>query len=329
VPRSAAARPASGEPATPTVRVADLLARHGLTKATSALSKHAIRVRVPVPMLIDPARATPVRVVVYATIESNQRRPRRDQAGQPCAWGMATIAEKRGLTRSPVERALTWLKREGWLETRQIGRGRTARRWVLAGIPFVEIQPWSLEAVGTTIDPVLFRLYGIYVHRRHLDRAGTVADRRADIAQLAGTTAEKLPALDRRLATAGMILSVRRPPAPTLIIPLVTETTTEQREHAADALTAAGRRLSTTPLQGEGATPRRSEGATPPRSEGAIGFSDLVSPRTLYLQPPNELPWCGTCISPNDRRLMDDDGFPSAPCLRCGVPAGNPAREAS
>ena len=341
MPRSTAARalarPATGTPTT--VPVGQVLGAYGLADAVGRLTPSTLRARMPVPLLTDPARATAVRAATYATVEGIQRRQRRASAAQPCTWGVAAIGEHLGLTRSPVERALSWLGAQNWLESQQIGRGRTARRWVRAGVPFVDVPLWTLDLIPAVIDPGQWRLYAVYLHRRHEEHGWTVTDTRAQIAALIGTTPAKVTAGDRGLQAGGLILSIQRPPKPTLIIPLIKKTGSEQRERAAEALRAQALRLSTTPLRSEGptshedatsprtdgATPLQSDGATPPRSEGDTGFSELVLSHLPFSSEQSPVPcetrWCGRCIAPHDRRLMDEfTGFPAAPCPRCGTP---------
>lgn len=102
------------------------------------------------------------------------------------------------------------------------GKGLTAERVTIPGVPFVDVPEWTLgdDVDGPVVTHRAWRLYAILVHKRAPGRTSVTLPRR-DLAQLLRARADSLPALLRELVDAGMVVALERPGATTVLHPVL------------------------------------------------------------------------------------------------------------
>lgn len=127
-----------------------------------------------------------------------------------------------------------------FLLSRHRGRGQTAARQTIPGVPFVDLPEWTLgdEHTGPLVGPELFRLYAAYLHLRHPEY-GTVAHTTADVAAMLRIRPARLPGMVRALEAAGLVVTVARPGKQTIVAPLVEQMPPAVRERHRDELAVA------------------------------------------------------------------------------------------
>lgn len=178
------------------------------------------------------------------------------------------------------------------------GKGWTAERVVIPGVPFVDLPEWVLgdDVAGPLVEHQALRLYATILNKRAPGRPWCTLPR-ADLAKLIRVRPDSLPKLCRQLAAAGMLLVVDRPGDTTLYLPMLEQLADDDavRAELVDAVRAACAQpveKPANPLNSDdsphaptGSTPHASTGTDPGSSAGSanrgsdLDRGDLSDPR--------------------------------------------------
>lgn len=274
------------------------------------------RVRLPVPLMYS-RHHSPLAVVAYAIYDVMS-----GEKWGPAENGRDWTSARLGGSVSGLAKAIRSLSEQHtgaddldpdvpvFLTSTQRGKGKTALRRTVGGIPPVEIPEWTLgdETYGPLVSHRLWRLYAILLYKR-APGWGTVALKRAEIAKLARVRSDSLPGMYRSLEAAGLLVTHSRSGKETVLLPVTVRLSEAARAELVERLAkVCGQRAADCgqppancgeagdnetvscgeaeePHPSMGTAPHPSEGTAPHPSTGTAIKRDPIYKDPIYVDP--------------------------------------------